>query len=115
MRAAVINANAELQKLQTTDKDIKKKREQAMSQMQMQVSKAQRTLSDLKSAAATCKHNRDNTQGDLKSTDAEVNSLNEQKLLCERNIEKITIEVRNLEQQVRNKLLYYKIAVSYII
>ncbi len=104
MRAAVVNANAELQKLQSADKDIKKRREQAMSQMQQQVSKAQRTLSDLKSAAAACKHNRDTTQGDLKSTDAEINSLSEQKILCERNIEKITIELRNLEQQVGNFL-----------
>ena len=76
-----------------------------MEQMQQQVSRAQKALSDLKSRFTAAKHNRDKASGDLQSTQSDISGLKEQKGMSEKAIDKLTSDIRALELEVSALLL----------
>ena len=93
-------ANSEIRRLNAADSSIKKRREQAMEEMQHQVSRSQKKLSDLKSAANVAKHNRDKVVAELKSFESEKIASIDQSAVCQKNIENFTEEAKQLENQV---------------
>jgi structural maintenance of chromosome 2 len=110
LRATIAHAKDELKKLQVADSSIKKKREQAMDEMKAQVSKAQKVVSDLKSALTAAKHKRDNFAGEISSMQSEVSGIKDQIDAVHRSILKLGEEVKCLEQQVALKRGSYEAA-----
>ncbi|CAE7500350.1 smc2, partial [Symbiodinium microadriaticum] len=94
------NAQAELKKLKDTANGIKKQREQAMKNMEAATKEAQKKLTVIKSEAASVKAHRDALAAEVEGLKTELKALNEQYLICEGALKRLSAEVDALEQEV---------------
>ena len=95
-----MRAKEELKKLKTTERDNKKRREDAMKDMEKGVKQAQQQSNAVRAQVVALRGRRDALAAEIKACNSELSTISEQRMVCEAAVQRLITEIIGLEAQV---------------
>ena len=100
-------AKEELTKLKSAETNNKKRREAVMKDMEKSVKDTQKHSNALRAELVSIKNKRDAILAEIKAIKTELNTVQEQRLISESAVTRMTEELTNLAAKVSTHLIIY--------